>query len=325
MRVLAASVDVAARACSIIRTVYHSKELNIVQKGPHDPQSRADRESQRCVIQTLSRVFPGLHIIGEEGNLDEKNVSRSVELSSDVLIHRCPEIYDCVTLDELVVWVDPLDGTKEFTEGLLEHVTVLIGLAIRGIPVAGVIAQPFHMPNANDLSNQSSSPTSSPYITRVVWALVGLGVFGLTPKVISGPLPFPIDPTISKRELPHYIAVTRSHTTPTLASVLEAFGPTEVLRIGGCGYKVLTLLEGRAHVYVFPSSGTKKWDTCAPEAVLSTFGGRLTSLNGQPYSYHSTVEHANKSGLIATPVADWLPAYVATVPKDVLSALSVLG
>ena len=39
--------------------------------------------------------------------------------------------------------MDPLDGTKEYTEGFLDHVTVLIGIAVGKRAVAGVINQPF--------------------------------------------------------------------------------------------------------------------------------------------------------------------------------------
>ena len=45
--------------------------------------------------------------------------------------------------EKAVVWVDPLDGTKDFVNGNLSAVTVLIGLAIDGAPKAGVIYYPF--------------------------------------------------------------------------------------------------------------------------------------------------------------------------------------
>ena len=60
--------------------------------------------------------------------------------------------------------------------------------------------------------------------------------------------------------------------------------PTTVLRVGGAGNKVLQLIDGQAHAYVFASPGCKKWDTCAPEAVLSAIGGTLTGkLSGSVY------------------------------------------
>ena len=71
----------------------------------------------------------------------------------------CPEEWRGAGLADLTVWVDPLDGTKEYTQvifnqrivallivslkGLLDHVTVLIGIAVGSKAVAGVIHQPY--------------------------------------------------------------------------------------------------------------------------------------------------------------------------------------
>ena len=38
------------------------------------------------------------------------------------------------------------------------------------------------------------------------------------------------------------------------------------------------MIEGKAHAYVFPSPGCKKWDTCAPEAILHALGGKVNVL-----------------------------------------------
>ena len=37
-----------------------------------------------------------------------------------------------------------MDGTKEYTEGRKQDVTVLIGIAVHGEAVAGVIYQPWY-------------------------------------------------------------------------------------------------------------------------------------------------------------------------------------
>lgn len=44
---------------------------------------------------------------------------------------------------DTVVWIDPLDGTRDFTLGNLSAVTVLIGLAVKGVPKIGVVHHPF--------------------------------------------------------------------------------------------------------------------------------------------------------------------------------------
>lgn len=54
-------------------------------------------------------------------------------------------------------------------------------------------------------------------------------------------------------------------------------------------HKALLLMEGKAHAYVFASRGCKKWDTCAPEAVLMSIGGVLTDMDGTHYKYTEDV------------------------------------
>jgi len=62
------------------------------------------------------------------------------------------------------------------------------------------------------------------------------------------------------------------------------------------------LLEGKAHAYVYPSSGCKRWDTAGPEAVLRAAGGHLTDIYGNRYSYSKENESnpLNEHGVIAT-------------------------
>ena len=46
--------------------------------------------------------------------------------------------------DDMVIWIDPLDGTQGFTEGHLHHITSLIGVAINKRPRIGIIHKPFY-------------------------------------------------------------------------------------------------------------------------------------------------------------------------------------
>lgn len=278
-------------------------ELGIVEKAKDDLQTEADRSAQRCIIASLHQLFPKVAIFGEE-ELDREPVPPEwVEknFDSDVMKHNLPEELRNTKDEEIVVWVDPLDGTSEYTQGLLDHVTVLIGIAVNGKSVAGVIYQPFF--------NYQADPETK--LGRCIWGVIGLGGFGYQ----SEPLP----------EGKNIVVTTRSHGTGIVSEAVDACEPTEVNRVGGAGHKVLLLIEGKANAYVFASPGCKKWDTCAPEAVLHAAGGRLTDIHGQLYQYHPSVQRRNAGGVLATARAQDHQWYAEKIPENVKAALPTAG
>lgn len=86
----------------------------ILQKeGFNNLVSYVDKESEKKLVSTLSRLIPGSGILGEEG--------ASVESSNGYL------------------WIiDPLDGTTNFTHGLPPF-AISIGLTLNDKPVLGVV------------------------------------------------------------------------------------------------------------------------------------------------------------------------------------------
>ena len=78
--------------------------------------------------------------------------------------------------------------------------------------------------------------------------------------------------------------------------------------------QVLLLIEGKVHAYVFASKGCKKWDTCAPEAVLHAVGGSLTDLHGIKMNYDKDVQRKNTGGVLAT--LENHESFVQKIPDD---------
>lgn len=217
---------------------------NLPLQGKNDFQTEADRSAQRCIVASLSHQFPGVKIIGEEGHSDIADIPKDwnvTDYDAEFLQNSCPESLRDVSEKDLVIWVDPLDGTSEYTNGFLEHVTVLIGLSVKDQAVGGVIHQPYYKVAENKLG-------------RTIWGLKGLGTGGFAKSTLN--------------DSGLIVTTTRSHSNEMVQSALQALQPTEVLRVGGAGYKVLQLLEGKAHAYVFASSGCKKWDTCGESMFL---------------------------------------------------------
>lgn len=144
-------------------------------------------------------------------------------------------------------------------------------------------------------------------VGRTIWGLVGLGAFGIQKN-----LP-PADKLI--------ITTTRSHSNDTINKSIEAFAPDEVIRVGGAGNKVLQVIEGKAHAYVFASRGCKKWDTCAPEGILHSLGGQLTDMFGNQLTYHANENHTNELGILASYTADKHSEYCSKVTQEIKERL----
>ena len=68
-----------------------------------------------------------------------------------------PKDLSSLVLSDITVFIDPVDGTREFVEGRLEAVTSLLGISYRGRAVAGIMGIPFH-------------PSGE---VQVVWGVVG--------------------------------------------------------------------------------------------------------------------------------------------------------
>lgn len=66
-----------------------------------------------------------------------------------------------------------ITGTAEYTRGLVEHVTVLVGVAIGKTAVGGVIHQPYYKSDENDTYIENG---------RTLWGIDGAGFGGFTPK-----------------------------------------------------------------------------------------------------------------------------------------------
>lgn len=304
-RLVASSVRVSETAGRVIKDIMVNGDLKIVDKGngvKEDLQTEADRAAQYCIVKSLQEKFgESLKIIGEE---EHTSVVEACDLSysSEVLEidDKCPPEFREIDSSDVVLWVDPLDGTCEFAQAIrsgspfLQQVTVLIGVGYKGRAVAGVIHQPYY---GDDQSG------------RTIWGIVGAGTHGVE---------------IAGKKDEKVIVTTRSHSNATVTEALEALRAAHlvdtVAPVGGAGYKVIKCLEGAA-AYVFASSGMKKWDTAAPEAVIVAAGGNLTDVAGRKLYYGADAQLVNSAGVVAT--SYWVnhDDYVNGIPASVKNIL----
>lgn len=91
--------------------------------------------------------------------------------------------------------------------------TVLIGISVNEKPVAGVIHQPYFKTMNGEEKRMG----------RTIWGLQGAGVGGFT----HAPPPTSL-----------VITTTRSHSNPVVEKALQVMNASQILRVGGAGYKV---------------------------------------------------------------------------------------
>lgn len=161
---------------------------------------------------------------------------------------------------ERVFFVDPVDGTREFADKNGEF-AVMIGLAERGVATVGVVA--------------------IPVLGHTLFGRVGLGAFRDRGDGAVEPLHVTSLSDPSKARA----VVSRSHRSQKLVPILEKLGITNQASVGSVGLKVARVVTGDADLYVHPTRGAKKWDACAPAAILHAAGGRFTDLEGASIDY----------------------------------------
>src|SRR5436190_11768418 len=111
---LAFANELADRAADIAMGFYGG-EFEIRQKPDFTPVTEADTSVEAMIREALAKRFPGDAILGEEGGLEGEGDR---------------------------VWiVDPIDGTKNFADGIPLWGT-LIALSVDGRSVAGVASAP---------------------------------------------------------------------------------------------------------------------------------------------------------------------------------------
>ena len=166
--------------------------------------------------------------------------------------------------------VDPLDGTKAFVRGD-PHFTVNIGLIEDGRPVAGAVAAP---------------PTGE------VWWTAGGRALKRLPGAETR--------EVRVRPWPQGAAIALiSHTMkPETADKLAADYGFHIREPMDSSIKFCRIAEGAADIY--PRHGpTMEWDVAAGHAVLEAAGGRMATVEGQPFAYGKAADGFRNGWFVA--------------------------
>eukprot|EP01038_Epipyxis_sp_PR26KG_P015283 gene15283-20587_t len=148
---------------------------------------------------------------------------------------------------EITVFIDPIDGTREFSTALGEQCSICIGFAdANGLPIAGVVYRPITQPP----TFAAGAKSENYYRERLNNA--------------------------SEMKMNGFLT-SNGGISPFIEQLIKELNFVRVPS-GGAGNKMLMLLEGKGSAYI-QDRGVSRWDTCGAQAVIESRGGILTKMH----------------------------------------------
>ncbi|OQR91474.1 3'(2'),5'-bisphosphate nucleotidase [Achlya hypogyna] len=309
IEVVSACLHLSAFAGAVIRDVVASgQDLDTINKADvgiahFDPQTVADRRSQQRIVASLRRHYgESLQIVGEEGHLEPPAAVDITTPNTALLRHHTSQQ---LSATDLIVWIDPLDGTRKFTEKAYDQVSVLIGLSYQGRPIAGVMHLPF-------VGTFGTTYYGGPLLDGVFMSTLPSAE---PAQWQFAPVPVPPTPSAPQR---WGISETRCAYIESLLG--EDDGRYGRWEKGATGILMLDVVRGHCDAYARWIPRTKKWDICVGEAFIVALGGAVTDIFGESYEYgYDETQHGNATGVFATLDRELL-ATVASAARALRSA-----
>ena len=233
--------------------LYYSKLLensddkrNILKNNnDYDPVTIADLKVNEVIIKRINEEYKNINW----DILSEENV----KISSKIFESKKDWI-----------WVlDPLDGTKDFIQGTGNY-AMHLALNFEQKPYLGFVL----IPEKNQLWIADGEKT---------WC-----------EKRDGSKFEPI--LLKNKNLQEMTLVTsKNHGNEILKNLIQKINFCKVEVMGSIGCKIASIVRGESDIYICLSlpgkSSPKDWDFAAPESILKSAGGAITSLDNKQLSY----------------------------------------
>ena len=221
---------------------YYNDDIEVTHKDDSSPLTKADLASNKIILNALHELDRTIPILSEESLVEwnqRKNWTK--------------------------YWlVDPLDGTKEFIEGI-PHFSISIALVKDGSPVIGIIY--------------------NPYTEEMFYAEKDKGAYlnGSNVKI-----------SVKEKLIDSSIVVSRSEYRKKLWNEYkESFSAIE--SIGSVAYK-LGLVSANKYDIFSTVAPKNEWDICAGDCIIREAGGVFKTINDKNIIYNQ------KKTLVTDPI-----------------------
>ncbi|WP_370330810.1 3'(2'),5'-bisphosphate nucleotidase CysQ [Mycolicibacterium hippocampi] len=217
--------ELAARLATEAGALLLGVRQELAQATAEERKAAGDKRSHDFLMAALAAERPDDAVLSEEG------------------------VDDPVRIGAERVWiVDPLDGTREFSELGRTDWAVHVALWQRhgdgGELIAGAVALPAQ--NTTLATPTVADPPAAPAVPRIV--------------------------------------VSRTRPPAVALEVREALGGV-LVEMGSAGAKVASVVQGLSDVYVH-AGGQYEWDSAAPVAVARSAGLHTSRIDGSPLRYN---------------------------------------
>jgi histidinol-phosphatase len=235
---LAFAHELADRAAAIALSFFGGS-FEVREKADRSPVTEADIQIERTIRAAVHERYPTDGVLGEEGGLQGEGSDRR--------------------------WVvDPIDGTKNFADGVQVWAT-LIALVVRGDPVVGVV--------------------SAPAIRERYEAVVGSGA-----RLNGDPIRVSRADRIERASILHS-SVGGWIDGPYRAPLLDLLRDSRRDRGFGDFWGHMLVARGSADVMFEPELAT--WDFAPLQVIVTEAGGRITQFDGSPVQHGGSVLTSN--------------------------------
>ena len=225
------AINASLKAGEIIMQ-YYCDDYEIKEKGYHNPVTTADNEADSYLKSTLMSARP------QYGWLSEETVDSKERLHKEK------------------VWiVDPLDGTKEFIEGVPQFV-VSIALVEKGIPIIGVLHNPVTKETFHAAKGEGAYLDEDQYRCSIKDSTTDMVILN-----------------------------SRSETRRGLWEPYKKHFK-ELLPIGSVAYKMGLTAIGKADIFA-TLRPKNEWDICAGTCLINEAGGTVINLNGKQITFNN--------------------------------------